>query len=86
MFVIKHLRTTRKEKRNKTGRVVAHWSARVATVVSQTGDETDGTRVSEIPARDTVGHPHRATEGKGMGYLSHLTRRGPELGKRNGTA
>ena len=55
MFVIKHLRTTRKEKRNKTGRVVAHWSAGVATVVSQTGDETDSTRVSEIPARDTEG-------------------------------
>lgn len=55
MFVIKHLRTTRKEKSNKTGRVVSHWSARVATVVSQTGDEIDGTRMGEIPARDIEG-------------------------------
>lgn len=55
MFVIKHLRTTRKEKSNKTGRVVSHRSARVATVVPQTGDEMDGTRMSEIPARGIEG-------------------------------
>lgn len=51
VFVIKHLRTTRKEKSNKTGRVVSHWSARVATVLSQTGDAIDGTWMSEIPAK-----------------------------------
>lgn len=65
---------------------------RVATVLSQTGDETDGTQVSEIPAGDTEGRAQSyrplplLSGGKGVGCHSHLPRRGPELGKRNGTA
>lgn len=99
MFVIKHLRTTRKEKSNKTGRVVSQWSARVAAVVSQTGDEMDGTRMSEILARDIEGRAQAlwaaATElqpftspkqrkRRGLSFLSH--KEGTELGKGNGTA
>lgn len=34
---------------------MSRWSARVATVVPRTGDEMDGSRMGETPARDTEG-------------------------------